>query len=148
MNSFISTSFRKGCFLPKKIEVRKIELALLVSESEYTTEQIAAALWPTNRHAILAYKRVAKGEAVLDANQIVKLSELLGLSIDDLFSKPPWDIEAKKDILVLTKRNSAARIELDLNSKIAKNYESGGLDYKKVVMPGWLTLDEINDIFN
>lgn len=51
---------------------------------------LAAALFPKNRHPRHALNRILAGEALLDSDQLLRLSAICGVDIHDLFMAGNW----------------------------------------------------------
>lgn len=127
--------------------MRKINLTDLVENSNYKPEEIAKELFPDNLHPFLAYKRVARGDAVLDADQIVRLSDLLGVSIESLFSAGPWKMKTRNNLIILTNASTKTRIEINNKDWIARRYIDGKLKYDTIIIPQWFTVKQLIDLF-
>ena len=67
-----------------------INLEEIIKNSQVNEKFLSEQLFPGNAYPMLALKRVKKGEANLDSSQIVKLSELTGINIENLFEKEGW----------------------------------------------------------
>ena len=77
--------------------MKSIPIEKIIGNRKLNPKEIAALLFPSNGHAMLALKRVMKGEGVLDANQMQVLATHLGVSTDALYNDYARDWEAKTD---------------------------------------------------
>ena len=103
-----------------------INLEEIIKNSGIDEKFISEQLFPGNAYPGLALKRVKKGEALLDSTQIVKLSELTGISIENLFEKGGWKTSSNKNGLLIFE-NGDFRAELDRTDWTTKIYHKGSL---------------------
>lgn len=83
--------------------MRKIDLKGIIEFHKLTDEEVASKLFPDNKYAKMALRRVLNGETVLDETQIVNLSILTGEDISDLFTEDNWKMRSHGEIFNLTK---------------------------------------------
>ena len=70
--------------------MKEIDIKAICAAKELDYETVAKQLFPENKHARLALNRVVAKDAVLDANQISKLSLMAGIPIGELFTGGNW----------------------------------------------------------
>lgn len=72
------------------------KLSELLRIKNITEAQAGKVLFPQNAYPQPALKRVIKGEAQLDAGQMLALSRLTGVSISDLYGESPLVMNSHK----------------------------------------------------
>jgi len=92
----------------------------------------------------LALNRIIAGEAVLDANQISKLSTLLGVSIDQLFGR--WKVTSHERTHVFT--NKDYRAELDGITWRFKIFDKNSLFHEEIIFPPGITVNDLLSLLN
>lgn len=122
----------------------KIDLRKIVEQMEMGKKEIAIQLFPTNKFPVLALNRVMSGDAVLDADQISKLSMLSGLSPNEMYSS--WKMESRSGLHVFT--NGNYRAELDMSRGTTKIYYKNTLDREFVIHDKHIKLSEYLDMLN
>ena len=103
-----------------------INLEEIIKNSQVDEKFLSEQLFPGNAYPMLALKRVKKGEANLDSSQIVKLSELTGISIENLFEKEGWKSSSNPSGLLIFE-NGDFRAELNRTDWTTKIYHKGSL---------------------
>jgi hypothetical protein len=110
--------------LPKQSEHMLKEL---IEKTQLSELEIASALFPGRKHAVLAYRRVMAGKAHLDMDQLDKLMTLAGGSLTTALSEHfdgVWKSKPNKDgNLVLAKKDWSVEIEPDGTAHISKSDE-------------------------
>ena len=74
--------------------MKKINLKEIIEFHNLDESDVAEKLFPGNKYATLALRRLFKGEALLDERQIITLSELTGEDISDLFTEQSWKMRS------------------------------------------------------
>ena len=120
--------------------MRAIKLKELVSIQGLDTKELAEQLFPNNKYPRLALNRVLDGKAVLDATQISKLSMLIGISIEKLYSGEDWKAKNMKGIHIFT--NGEFRAELNTETWVTKIFHKTSLFHEAVIHSGQTPLSE------
>jgi len=122
----------------------KIDLKQIIEKMEMSKKEVATELFPVNKFPVLALNRVLAGEAVLDADQISKLSMLSGLSPNEMFSS--WKMKSRMGIHTLTSGNY--RADLDMHSGTTKIFYKGSLDHEFIIHKTNIELSEFINMLN
>ena len=121
--------------------MKKIDLSKLIEDKGYDFNKLADELFPGNLHPRLALNRVMKGKAVLDANQISKLSFILDVPISELFESKNWSALTKREGIHYFK-NGEYEAELDMKTWVTKVYKNNSLFHTFVLASKSCTLEE------
>lgn len=128
--------------------MKTIDLNGIIIKQELDPKDVAQQLFPGNKYPKLALNRVLAGEAVLDANQISKLSLMTGLSVDQLYSENGWTSTSKAGIIAF--QNGEYKAELSTETWVTKIFHNGSLFHESVITPGATPvreyLNELNSI--
>ena len=122
----------------------KIDLRKIVEQMDMSKKDIALQLFPVNKFPVLALNRVMSGDAVLDADQISKLSMLSGLSPNEMYSS--WSMKSKDGILIFTHDNY--RAELNMNDWNTKLFYRDTLYHDFILHTRHIKLEDYLDILN
>lgn len=114
--------------------MKTIDLRGIIEKQSLSTKEIAQQLFPGNKYPKLALDRVLAGKAVLDANQISKLSLITGLTVDQLYTGADWKFKSKDGLFVFT--NGKYKAELDTKTWITKIFCSGSMFHESIITPG------------
>jgi hypothetical protein len=113
--------------------MRSINLAGIIEARKLDTNVVAELLFPAVKYPRLALNRILSGEAVLDADQISKLSTYTGISIGYLFSGGAWEFKLKpKDVVEFI--SGEYKAELNTKSWIIKVYSKKTLFHEEVIV--------------
>jgi hypothetical protein len=126
--------------------MQKINIASVLADSELSKKEIAAQLFPGNKYPALALNRVASGEALLDADQISKLSLLVGKPIEVLYSGSDWVSEPSKDGLTIT--NGDFKAVYFARTGATMIFDKGSLYHETIISSPAITLKEYINIIN
>lgn len=126
--------------------MQKVDLGKIIKDHKLSKKELANELFPKNGYPVMALTRIIKGEALLDTDQISKLSSLTGVSINDLFSKEKWKQIKKAENYIFT----CGDYKAILNSKdwITKIYRNGSLFHEEVIHKKTIPLSEYFDSLN
>jgi len=127
--------------------MQTIDLEKIIRELGLTKEGkfiIAQQIFPENKYPVLALNRIISGEAVLDANQISKLSMLLGIPIDQLFGS--WKTIKHKQTYIFT--NGNYRAELDTITWQLLIFDNNSLFHEEVIFPPSITVKDLLSLLN
>lgn len=70
--------------------MKSIDLERIILEYSLDSTELATLLFPTNGFPKPALKRVLKGDALLDTEQVSKLAKFIGVTIGELFGETNW----------------------------------------------------------
>ena len=124
--------------------MKTINLKKIVEASDLSKKEIANHLFPDNKFPVLALDRVARNDAVLDANQISRLSAVTGISIGDLFGE--WKMESKTGFHKLSSGEYQA--EIDSAKMILHIFHNKSLFHEEVIYDDKVTISELINILN
>ena len=93
--------------------MKRIDIKAIIKKYGLRKSDLAEELFPKNKHSRLALNRVIAGKGFLDERQIVKLSLLIGVSIESLFSSSAWKQVTKGPYWVFTKGDYSAAFNID-----------------------------------
>lgn len=122
--------------------MKVIKIKEVIDRNGLDFEETAKHLFPRNKYPRLALNRVIAGEAVLDADQISKLSLLSGVAIEDLFSGN-WEVQRKPGKIVI--QSEDYRAELDTESWITSVFHKKSLIHESVIHSGSISLQNYID---
>lgn len=110
-------------------------LTAIIEQYKLDPKELATELFPGNKHPMPALARVVNGEALLNTDQVSKLSFLTGIPIDVLFTGQQWVSKGSKSGLVVLE-NSDYRAEMDTTSWVTKLYHKNSLFHESVLVDG------------
>ncbi len=119
-----------------------INLKKLITDKGLNKVRLAKELYPENQHPSSALKRVLIGEAMLDEEQISRLSLLTNTSINALFSGD-WKVRNKKNIVYF--ENELFHGELDRDTWLAKFFSKSDIEHHRILLAKAVTLKEFID---
>ena len=73
----------------------KLDVNIILERYKLDFKKVAAELYPHTKFPELALKRIVKGEALLDSEQIAKLAALADVQIQALF-EPVWSVRGRE----------------------------------------------------
>lgn len=121
--------------------MRTIDLRRIIEQNHLDWGEISTELFPKNKQPRRALDRVAKGEALLDSEQISRLATLLGVEIQDLYAGYEWKATSKPGLMTLT--TDKFRAEIDTKNWILKVYANDKLFHDEVLMSPTIQLSEL-----
>lgn len=123
----------------------RINLSEIIASKGLKTKEVARELFPDNSYPSLALNRILSGEAVLNADQISRLSLYADIPIGELFSGGKWTAKAKKDLLIFT--SGEYRAELDVKAWTSKLYHKDSIYHEFFILSKTIGLnDYINQL--
>ncbi len=125
--------------------MQKIDIKKIIKNNNLDTLEVAKHLFPENKYPSLALKRVIKGDAFLDSDQISKLSLLANIQIGELFGAT-WKSKKIGDIMTLTTGNYKA--ELDTMTWVTKIFDKGSLFHESIIHSGSIPLSRYLNTLN
>lgn len=125
--------------------MKNINLKKIVEDRDIDIQQLAKDLFPSHTHPKKALIRILDNKAQLDSLQIVKLSVLLDVPIQDLFETGSWKMRSQKGLILLTSGNF--RAELDMVTLSTKVFQLDSLKHEEIISKNSITLSEyINNL--
>jgi hypothetical protein len=70
--------------------MQKVDLGRIMETAKLKTSKVGEALFPDNREPSQAVRRVMRGDALLNSEQLAKLAELIGVPVGMLFDTASW----------------------------------------------------------
>lgn len=122
----------------------RIDINEILKRTGLKSTFLAKELFPGNNYSSSALARISKGEANLDSEQIVRLSEVTGIAISDLFSGnyERWGMHSKDRTCYFSK--GSYRAEYDMQKQLLSLFHEDTLFTEKYFMPkSLLSLDEV-----
>ena len=123
----------------------RIDIDKIVEKSGLKKSFIAQELFPENGKKNEALQRVALGKGQLYAEQIVRLSEITGIVISDLFEGNPetWKMQTKEHICTFIR--DTFRAEYDMQEQTLRLFAKETLFTEKYFHPrkSLVTIDEV-----
>jgi len=110
--------------------MKTINLKQILETKGLSVNEVSKQLFPGNKHPRLALNRVMAGDAVLDADQISKLSALAGMTIDELYGTK-WVSSSNEGIVTFTTDTYSA--VLDPDTWITKIFDNDTLFHESVI---------------
>lgn len=98
-----------------------INLQKLMDERGIKTTVLAKELFPENKYAPMALKRVIEGTSELSASQISKLALYLDIPIEDVFENN-WKSQADEGKIIFL-RSDGWRAELNTRTMVTKVFD-------------------------
>lgn len=123
-----------------KTDMRTVDIPKIIQYSGIDAKVLAKELFPLHKFPSEALSRIVSGKSVLDANQLSRLSELTGQSVDTLFNRVPWVASSKKDKIVFTAGDYTA--ELDTSKWTSKVYHNNSIFHETVLHSRSIPLSE------
>jgi hypothetical protein len=112
----------------------------IIDKQGLDAKEIAKELFPTNGYPVLALKRILKGEAFLDTEQLSKLSALTGITIGELYAGGAWKGSSAKDELIF--KSGRYKAVLNTETWVTKIYKNDSLFHDKVIHGGSIALSK------
>lgn len=126
--------------------MQRIDITAICKVKELDLSQVAAQLFPKNKHPRLALNRVIAGDSALDENQISKFSLMTGISIGNLFSGNEWRHASKESIHVFT--STEFRAELDTTNWTTRLFHNESMFHEHILHNGSITLTSYLELLN
>ena len=118
----------------------KIDVYKFIKDHGLDRKEVEAQLFPDAKHPYYALNRVARGEGLLDSEQLYKLSEMAGVSVSDLYDHKQWKMNSDAD--TITFENEDYKAVLDQKTWITKIFKKGSKLHEAVICPGTTPLSE------
>lgn len=110
--------------------------------------KVAEELFPGNKYAVSALKRVMRGDAELSASQLKRLSEMAGVDVNSLYDiTGKWRARSKDGVVTLL--SADYRVEVDLRTWASRIFKANVLVSEDVLSNQMVSVREfINQIEN
>jgi hypothetical protein len=119
----------------------KFNLQEVIDKQGLDAKEIARELFPKNGHQVLALKRILKGEAFLNTEQLSRLSQLTNIPIGELYSGGAWEGSSDKESELVFKSGSYKAV-LCTETWVTKIYHNDSLFHDKVIHGGSIALSK------
>ena len=116
--------------------MHKFKLSSIVEQHSLDTKTLALELFPENKYPMIALTRVMNGEALLNSEQISKLSFITGIPISVLFDGEGWESVPTKEENIIIFQNGEYRAELDRSTWVTKLTHKGSIFHEAVILDG------------
>ena len=130
--------------------MKTLDIVKIIETHDLDVYELAKQLFPTVKYPKLALRRIFRGEAFLDTNQLSRLALMLGVPIEKLFTNHKWSVKPKKNILLFTSDDYAA--ELNTVTMTTNIFSKGSIFHEEMIHGGSITLgkylDNLNQIIN
>lgn len=118
--------------------MKSIDLQKIMDARALTKKEVAAQLFPNNSYPVIALTRILTGKALLDSDQISRLSLLTSLTIDELYGST-FKGKAKKDLITWTDGNITAI--LDRTTWVTKIFDKATMFHESIIHTGATPLE-------
>lgn len=117
--------------------MNRFNLPEIIEKYNLDTKKIAVELFPENKYPMMALSRVINGEALLNTEQISKLSFLTDIPINELFERGDWkNLPTKASDNLMMFENGNYRAVLDRDTWITKLYHLNSIFHESVIVDG------------
>jgi len=120
--------------------MKTLDLKSIIDRNNLEVKEVAVELFPNNKYAKLALDRIIKGEAFLDTNQLSRLSQMTGITINELFEGGKWKL--KSDDTMMTFEYGDFRAELNTSTWETKVYHKNSIFHESVLSKRTISLKE------
>lgn len=119
----------------------KIDIYKFIDDHGLDRKEVETALFPTAKHPYYALNRVARGEGLLDSEQLYKLAEMAGVSVSDLYDHKQWKVpERNDDPNKMIFENGEYKAVLDRGTWITKIFRKDSMFHESVITSGTTAL--------
>ena len=117
--------------------MNKFNLNSIIEYNKLDAKKVAAELFPENKYPMIAMTRVINGEALLNSEQISKLSFLTGIPISQLFESGGWaNLPTKSNDNTLRFENGDYTATLDRDTWITSLAHKNSIFHESIVVDG------------
>ena len=107
-----------------------IDVNKIIEHYNLDKDKVAEALFPNNRYKKIALDRILTGKAVIDANQINALSDMIGVLPQELYMINNWRGEFEDKSIILKQNEYTAK--LNHNGTFLSLYKNNDLVYQEI----------------
>lgn len=112
-----------------------IDLEGFIKTHALNKKLVAQELFPTNSYPELALRRILKGEALMDSDQISKLAALAGVTPGEVFQGAEWTLDfGSPDGQTIILESNDYRAELDRSTWMTKFFYKGSLFHQQIIL--------------
>lgn len=119
----------------------KIDIKAILEKYSLDKVDTASALFPGNKYPSIALTRVINGEAYLNSEQMSKLSAMLGVTVDSLYTDKAWQASSKQPGVMKFERESYTA-ELDTATWITKVFLMDSILHESIIHSGAIPLSD------
>lgn len=117
--------------------MNKFNLNSIIEQNNLDAKKVASELFPENKYPMIALSRVINEEALLNTEQISKLSFLTGIPINQLFEQGEWiNLPTKANDNLLRFENGDYNATLDRDTWITKISHKNSIFHEAVIVDG------------
>lgn len=128
--------------------MKKIDLQKIIDGESLTTKNVAEQLFPKTKYPNMALSRILKGLAVLDANQITKLSEMTKLTISQLFDYPNGWVGKPINGREMVLESKGYKATLDMDTFVVTIEGKDTLFCEQAIIPKALPVSEFTEFLD
>ena len=122
----------------------RIDIYEFIDSHGLDRKEVESLLFPNAKHPYYALNRVARGEGLLDSEQIYKLAEMAGVSVSDLYEHKKWKTKPMQE-KTLVFENGDYKAVLDRETWITKLFQKGSMFHESVITSGTTSLEKYFD---
>lgn len=130
--------------MPKTTDrtMARIDIYKFIDDHGLERKEVENLLFPTAKHPYYALNRIARGEGLLDSEQLYKLAELAGVSVSALYDHKKWKQRKNVEGKTLVFENGEYKAILNRETWITKIFQKDAMFHESVVTPATTTLTE------
>lgn len=121
--------------------MRVLDLENLIKKSKMDRLVLAKRLFPKHKHPSMALSRVEEGKGLLDSAQLILLSEILQVGVDQLFTGSQWGAAVSKGKGVFELNSGEYTAHLDIPNQTTKLFHKGSEFHETVLHSVAIPLD-------
>ena len=111
-----------------------IDIYKFIEDHGLDRKEVETLLFPTAKHPYYALNRVARGEGLLDSEQLFKLAEFAGVSVAELYDESRWKTTSKDEDLVF--ENGDYKAVLDRDTWITRIFRKDSMFHESIITSG------------
>ena len=123
-------------------------ITLIDSREDLKKSEIAKELFPGNKHPLLAFNRVLKGESELNASQITRLALILNVSVEEILRPNGWKYQSSKDPNTLKLIRGEFTAVLNTQTWATIVYHNASLFHEQILHGPAISLNEYISYLN
>ncbi len=118
--------------------MKTLNLKEIIEKHSLDVKEVAEQLFPKNQYPSLALSRIISGKALLDTDQVSKLSLMTGVPIECLYSGGEWKINTSENLM--TFETGEYKAELDTEKWVTKVFHKQSLIHETIIHSGSIAL--------
>ena len=123
----------------------RINIYKFIDDHGLDRREVETLLFPNAKHPYYALNRVAKGEGLLDSEQLYKLAEMAGVSVSDLYEHKKWKNKVVPQGNTVVFENGDYKAILDRDTWITKLFQKESMFHESVITSGATTMGDYLD---